>query len=311
MAAITTKSNGTALFPVELEKNLFSKVKGHSSLAKLSASEAIPFCGKDIFTFNFSNDVSIVAESGNKPAGDAVVAPVHIVPLKIVYQERITDEFVLAAEEKQLEYISAFTDGFAKKLGSGLDKMAMHGIDPKSKAISAAIGTNCFDKISGITSVTYNASTADTNINDAVAAVEANEYAVNGIAISTTMRQALANLKGDGRVPAYPEFNFGACPETLGSMKLDANATVSIKSTDASEANTGVDHAIVGDFENCFRWGIAEEIPMKVIEYGNPDGQGDLQAMNQIILRAEAYIGWAILDANAFARVKVADTEAE
>ena len=43
---------------------------------------------------------------------------------------------------------------------------------------------------------------------------------------------------------------------------------------------------------------------MEIIEYGDPDGSGrDLKAYNEICLRAEAYIGWSILDENAFARV--------
>ena len=44
---------------------------------------------------------------------------------------------------------------------------------------------------------------------------------------------------------------------------------------------------------------------MKTIEYGDPDGTGrDLQAYNEICLRAEAFIGWGILDEDAFARVE-------
>ncbi len=65
------------------------------------------------------------------------------------------------------------------------------------------------------------------------------------------------------------------------------------------------DHAIVGDFENRFKWGYADNIPMEIIQYGDPDGAGrDLKAHNEIRLRAEAYIGWGILDEKAFARVK-------
>ena len=42
---------------------------------------------------------------------------------------------------------------------------------------------------------------------------------------------------------------------------------------------------------------------MEVIQYGDPDGQGDLKRTNEVVIRAEAYIGWAILDPKAFARV--------
>ena len=296
--SVISKAN---LFPVELENELFNKVKGHSSLAMMSASEAVPFCGKDVFTFAFSNHLSVVGENGNKPAGDGVVTPVTIKPVKVVYQERVSDEFMYAAEERQIEFLKAFEDGFAKELGRGLDIMALHGFDPKTNtAASTVIGNNHFDYvIDSANVVTYDATKADENIDDAVGAVEAAEYAATGVIIAPAMRTAIAKLTAAGKQRAYPEFAFGGKPDTLGAMKLDVNATVSVAGGD--------DRAYVGDFENAFRWGIAKEIPMKVIEYGNPDGQGDLQAMNQVVVRAEAYIGWAILDADAFAKVTVSD----
>ena len=43
----------------------------------------------------------------------------------------------------------------------------------------------------------------------------------------------------------------------------------------------------------------------EVIEYGDPDNAGsDLKGHNQVYLRAEAYIGWAVLDGNAFAKIE-------
>ena len=56
-----------------------------------------------------------------------------------------------------------------------------------------------------------------------------------------------------------------------------------------------------------FKWGYAKEIPIEVIQYGNPDNDttlGDLKGHNQVYLRGEAYIGWGILDAAAFAHIK-------
>ena len=90
----------STLFPRELETELFSKVKGHSSLARMSGQDAIPFTGKDIFTFDLDSDISIVGENGPKPAGDATIAPVSVKPIKVVYQSRVSDEFMKAAEEK-------------------------------------------------------------------------------------------------------------------------------------------------------------------------------------------------------------------
>ena len=60
----------------------------------------------------------------------------------------------------------------------------------------------------------------------------------------------------------------------------------------------------VGDFENAFKWGYAKEIPLEIIEYGDPDNSGnDLKGYNQVYLRAEVYLGWGILDPEAFARI--------
>ena len=41
------------------------------------------------------------------------------------------------------------------------------------------------------------------------------------------------------------------------------------------------------------------------MEYGDPDNTGkDLKGYNQVYLRLEAYIGWGILDPDAFARIE-------
>lgn len=281
------------LFPEKVESKIFNLVKGHSSLAKMTGSEALPFVGKDIFTFNFDKDISIVGENAEKPAGDGTANVVKMQPVKVVYQMRVSDEFMYAAEESRLNTLEAFADGFAKKLGAGLDKMAMHGVDPATGTTSSIIGNNCFDKKVTTNTVTY--ADADTDIDSAVAQVESYEYEVNGVIIAPAVRADLAGKRGTGGQRLYPEFAFGATPNTLGAMKLDTNATVS--------ANSSTDKAIVGDF-SAFKWGIAKQLPLEVIEYGDPDNTGkDLKGSNQVLLRSEAYIGWAIMDEKAFSIV--------
>ena len=286
-------SMGT-LFPKDLVNEMFSKVKGHSSLSKMSAQEAVPFTGKDYFVFSLDNDISIVAENGAKPAGDATISTVTVKPIKVVYQSRVSDEFVYASEERKLQYLKDFADGFAKKVAAGIDKMAIHGIDPKSGNLATGtIGNNYFDYVCASTAITYNASTPDANLESAIAVLEANEYEPTGIAIAPTMRQALASMTG-AQGAIYPQFQFGQVAN-LGGITVDSNPTIS--------ANSSNDRALVGDF-SAFRWGFAKEIPLEVIEYGNPDGGSyDLKQANQVLLRSEAWIGWGILDANAFCLV--------
>lgn len=284
-----------SLFPKELVTEMFSKVKGHSSLARMANQEAIPFAGKDYFVFSLDNDISIVGENAAKPAGDATVTSVTIKPIKVVYQSRVSDEFVTAAEERKLQYLRDFADGFAKKVGAGLDKMAIHGVDPKTGSLaSTTIGNNYFDYVCAGTAITYNGSTPDANLESAISVLETNEYAPNGIAMAPIMRSAMGAMTTNNGAK-YPGFLFGGVAD-LNGIKVDSNITIG----SASGSN---DRALVGDF-SAFRWGFAKEVPLEVIEYGNPDGGTyDLKQANQVLLRSEAWIGWGILDANAFCLV--------
>lgn len=286
---MATKTTRGTNFAPETVKDVFSKVRGHSSLVKLSKSMPVSFSGNDIFTFSLDGECAIVGEGENKPAGEATVATVSVVPIKVVYQHRVSDEFLRASEEKALKMLEAFTDGYSKKIARALDIMAMHGVNPADLVASDKIGTNHLDTV---TSVTYTAGEPSQALEDAIALI--GDYDVTGYAISKAFGSALGSYKENG-VSQYPEFKLGGNPGKLVGTACDVNSTV----------NKGNDKALayVGDFENAFKWGYADQIPMEVIQYGDPDGQGDLKRTNEVLLRAEAYIGWGILDKGAFARI--------
>lgn len=288
------------LFKPELVKELISKVQGKSVLAKLSAQTPIPFNGTEQFIFNLEGNAQIVGEGEQKGEGKATLTSKVIKPIKFVYQARITDEFKYASEEKQIQYLQSFSDGFAKKIAEAFDIAALHGLEPKSMTDASFRATNSFDgQITGNV-VTYDEATFDDNIDAAVQQVIAKGGTVTGIAMSPVGGQALAKIKDANKVPLYPEFRFGQNPNSFYGMASDINKNLIVTGGTAE-----TDHAIVGDFQNMFKWGYAENIPLEIIEYGDPDGAGrDLKAYNEICLRAEAFIGWGILDTDAFARVK-------
>lgn len=286
------------LFKPELVKEMISKVQGRSVLAKLSNQTPIPFNGVEQFIFNLEGNAQIVGEGEQKQAGKATITSKIIKPLKFVYQARITEEFKYMSEAKQLEYLSQFADGFSKKIAEAFDIAALHGLEPKGMTPASFKDTNSFDGVVTGTTVTYDEAKIDENIDTAVQAIVAKGGEVTGIAISPAAGQALAKVKVNG-VVQYPEFRFGQNPDSFFGMKSDVNKNLTIS------GSADQDHAIVGDFENRFKWGYSENIPLEIIEYGDPDGAGrDLKAYNEICLRAEAFIGWGILDADAFARVK-------
>ncbi|MBQ6359365.1 MAG: phage major capsid protein [Clostridia bacterium] len=296
MANVLSKG---ALFPPLLTNELINKVRGKSSLAALSESEPVRFNGTSIFTFSLDKEVDLVAENGSKSNGGATVGTISMAPVKIEYGARVSDEFVRASEEVQLQYLRAFAEGFARKAARGLDIMAFHGYNPRTGSASTVIGTNHMDS-QVVQTETFNGSTPDANIENAIALIEANEHEVTGLAMSPAMRAALAAMKrgSTSNESLFPELAWGSNPGTIRGLRADTNSTVSF--------NSNADRAVVGNFRDFFRWGYAAEIPLEVIEYGNPDNDadaGDLKGHNQVYLRAEAYIGWAILDPSAFARV--------
>ncbi len=292
----STLTRGT-LFTPQQTNEMFSKVRGKSSLAKLSASEPIPFNGKDVFVFDLDKEAMLVGENVAKANGGATVSAVTMTPVKIEYGVRVSDEFKYGAEELQLQYLTTFADGFAKKVARALDIMAFHGVNPRGGATADALTNKNFDDLVTQT-VLYNASTPDANVTTAIGLVEANEHEVTGMAMSPIFKSALANLKkgSSSYEPMFPELGWGADVQSINGLPIDSNSTVSF--------NSGDDRAIVGNFADFFKWGFSRDVTIDVIEYGDPDNSGsDLKGHNQVYLRGEAYIGWGILVPNAFARI--------
>lgn len=284
-----TKTTMATNFKPETVKEIFSKVKGHSSIIKLAKQMPVAFSGNDIFIFSLDGEAAIVGEGDQKPAGEGSATPITVNPVKVVYQHRVSDEFLRASEEKALAMLQAFTDGFSKKIGRALDIMAFHGVNPATLTASDKIGQNHLDTCS---SVTYAEGQPEAALTDAITLIGDND--VTGYALSKTFASALGNYKENG-VSQFPEFKMGANPGKLVGTACDVNSTVTKGNTKAL--------AYVGDFEGAFRWGYADQIPMEVIQFGDPDGQGDLKRTNEVVLRAEAWIGWGILDKEAFARI--------
>ena len=175
---------------------------------------------------------------------------------------------------------------------------AIHGLEPKSLTDASFKATNSLDGL--VTGVDFDAKKQlDDQIDAIVQTVVANDYDVTGLALSPAAGQALAQIKVNG-VVQYPEFRFGQNPNAFYGMTSDVNKTLAAKG-----ATSENDYVIAGDFQNAFKWGYAENIPLEIIEYGDPDQTGrDLKANNEVLLRAESFIGWGVLDANAFARIK-------
>ena len=286
-------------FPTQLSNEVINLVRGKSSLAALSGQTPVPFNGLDIMTFSLDNEVDLVAENGAKSNGGASLGIVTMQPQKVEYGVRVSDEFMFASEEVRLNYLQAFRDGFAAKVARGLDIMAFHGVNPRTGNTASALNNKNFDDLITNT-VVYDSSAPQDNVTAAIALIEAAEHEVTGMAMAPAFKSALANVKtqANSNVPLFPELGWGSTGGAVNGLRADSNATVSYHSN--------ADRAIIGNFADFFKWGIARQMPFEVIEYGNPDNsdQGDLKGHNQVDLRGEAYLGWAILVPAAFSIIK-------
>lgn len=293
---MSTLSKST-LFPTVLAEEMINAVRGKSALAKLSGQRPIPFNGQTEFVFTLDKEADIVAENGAKSVGGATVTQKIITPIKFEYGARVSDEFMYASDEARLDTLRTFAEGFAAKMARALDISALHGLNPRTHLASSVVGNNHFDYAIPAGSIISGTSDPDADVENAVGAVIANEHEVTGIAMTPSFRSNLASLVANG-VKRYPELAWGASPDTINGLKADVNTTVDYYQGDYD--------AYVGDFQNFFRWGYAKDIPLEVIEFGNPDNDadaGDLKGHNQVYLRAEAYIGWVVLDGKAFAKI--------
>lgn len=296
MANIDPLTRGE-LFPPELVRELVSKVSGHSALAKLSKEKPLGFNGAKEMVFDMPNEMEIVGEGLAKTHGGITVQPKTIIPIKFVYGARVSDEFMYGAEEEKLETLRRFSEGFAKKAAKALDIAAFHGLNPRTGTASQVVNGNDFDHIVTTTVPDPEGTQPPASLlESAILLVQGAGHDVNGVAMAPAFASAMGQQTGNG-IPLYPEFQFGQAPDTFRGLNIDVNTTVGMG-----------DSAIVGNFADYFRWGFAKEIPVEVIQYGDPDNSGkDLKGYNQVYIRAEIYMGWGILDATAFARVIVGD----
>lgn len=264
----TSKGN---LFQPELVTDLINKVKGKSSLAVLSKQVPIPFNGQKEFTFTLDNEIDVVAENGKKSHGGFTIEPVTIIPIKVEYGARVSDEFIYASDEEKINILQAFNDGYARKLARGIDLMAFHGVNPRTGSASTVIGNNHFDNL--VTQTVDSGADPDATIESAVALIQGAQGVVTGMAMDPKFSAILAQYKVNN-VKQFPELAWGANPGAINGVPADINNTVS-GGTD--------DLAILGDFANMFKWGYSKQIPLEVIKYGDPDNSGeDLKGHNQV-----------------------------
>lgn len=297
MEKLFSTGDAKVLLPGSILDGMVKATRSTSTVAQLSGREPMKFGEHDIPVFNDFPKMEFVDEGAPKSATTAGFTSVRVVPHKGQVTLRFSEEVLWADKDYQLGVLQEVATEGAVALSRGLDLGLYHRINPLTG--TALTWDNYIGASSKV--VTRATADADADFRAAVGLLVNSQPSVqvNGAAFDPKFSWALSELKDkDGR-ERYPALGFGTDISDFKGVRVAQGDTVS----GTPEATDTKVRAIVGDFANGIRWGIQRRLPVQIIEYGNPDGQGDLKHHNQIALRLEIVYAWyAFVD--RFALVK-------
>ena len=282
--------------PVEIAKDLVSKVADTSVIQTLSASSPAIFANRASILFTQDPEAEIVGESTQHSSQTVGLKPVDHTIKKLSVTVRFSNEVQWADEDSQLQIVDAIVDKSAAALGRGLDYLVFHGLNPATGM--AASGLTALT--AGATDVT--ATTDPAADLDALADAVDPGYSISGIGLSKAYASSLrkVRVKNTG-LRMFPEI-----PINLNTGVVDGLAAATSNTVSGTLAKTPTKVlAVMGDY-NLIKWGIVRDINIETIETGDPDGLGDLKRLGQIAYRAEVVYSYAVIDPKGFAVLKSA-----
>lgn len=297
MAILTT---GDLNLPDQKLDPWLGKIKDASIVAGLSNAIPMKFGTGSSMTFDIG-EAEYVGEGQNKGASTFTPTTVTTAPFKFHKTVRWTDEVMWADEDHQLGVVTQILDQIAPALARALDYGVIHGINPASGAAVAAMTQRLVNATDEVEVNFLDPEQRPYNYLDAAdALVLANGYLPSDVALDPTLAAKFTAYRSQNtEEKLYPNFRLGAEVSELEGHRAATSRTVGAVGVAATPSNL---LGVVGDF-SAVRWGIQRRIGLQVIEYGDPDGQGDLKRNNQVAFRAEVVYGWGIATLDAFAKV--------
>ena len=237
---------------------------------------------------------ALVHEGGAKPDNGRQVVAKPFTTVKLVYSQRVTDEFMMWDREHQGDFVSRLVSDWTRKsLPRDIDTVVLHGLDPNTNTLDTNL-SDYLTKTGSSIAVPGTGTTAqaiDTDFATAVAALDGQD--ITGVAIAPAAAAKLASIT-EGNEKKYPG---------LGVFGLTGGSIAGKRAASTPEVAANGTELIIGDWSKLYL-GFAGAADWKVIEYGNPDGGTyDLQNVNQVCIRMELKFGFRVLDPEAFAVV--------
>lgn len=294
---MATFATSSITIPTQMLDPFLGQIQNGSSVAALSTQLPMKFGTGSTMTFDIG-EAEYVGEGANKGASTVTPTTKTVTPKKFHKTLRFNEEVLWADEDHQLGIVQEILDQIAPSLARALDFGIFHEINPTGGAVVAAMNGGLTDTTN---LVEYAAADKPyVSLDAADALVLADGYVPSGIALDPVYAAKFSALRGaNSEQKLYPNFSLSTAVSELDGHRASVSNTV------GAAAVIDVDTKVlgfVGDF-NAIRWGIQKQINLEVIQYGDPDGGGDLKRQNQIAVRSEIVYGWGVADLNAFAKV--------
>jgi hypothetical protein len=302
--------SGSFSLPKHMVSGVWQKAQGGSVLARLSNAEPQEFGDQQYMTLTAPPRGEVVGESVQKSESTATFAPVTALTRKVQVTQRFSQEVKWYDESRQLGVLRTMADLSGVALGRALDLIGIHGINPLTGAALSGSPAKIIDTTNVVELTTATVPLPDQAIEAAVGLVLDDSLVPNGLALDNSYAFKLATQRHPTTGERlYPDLGFGTDVNSFFGLNGAVSDTVRggpeavTPSTGAYRSTNPNIKAIAGDY-TAFRWGVQVEIPLTLIEYGDPDGSGDLQRKNEIAIRSEVVYGVGILSTDAFAVVK-------
>lgn len=283
--------------PNNIAAGIFKKAQTGSAIALLSGARPQKFGQETNWVLTAAPKAEVVGEGSKKSPTPTTYAPKIVKPVKLQVTMRFSQEVQWADEDVQIGVLQDLSENAGIALGRALDIIGIHKLNPLTGTASSLLTEGIADstQIATIANDKY-----DVAAEAAAGLVIDAGYAPTGVAMDPALSFGLATMRDSTGRRLYPELGYGTAVSNFEGMNAAVSDTVSAKNEAAQATNI---LGIVGQFD-AFRWGVQREVSAHLIEYGDPDGLGDLQRANQIALRAEVVYGVGIMDLKAFALVK-------
>ena len=266
------------------------KIQGGSVVSTLSQSTPMLFGAGESITFDIG-EAEYVGEGQAKGETDIEVSKFQVGSFKFHKTLRFNQEVLWADEDHQLRVVQTILNQLQPKLSRALDFGVLHGVNPLN---GAKVSTMPNLDTLATKSVEYDAAKAAyVSVDAADALVLASGYVPRDLALDGMLAGRFATARNaQTEQKLYPAMSLGTAESQLEGHRLSVSDTVG-----ARKQNSGNPLALgyVGDF-SAIQWGLQKELGLETIEWGDPDGQGDLKRNNQVAFRVEVVYGWGIAD---------------